>query len=230
MNWQEAQNLENDFWKSIARGLSHPPALLEHLGHLAEALNFVDPRKIAKPTDRLIEIGIGPLGIGSAVMQFPDLKIIGVDPLPKIAVTTSDNLLNAYVQHLAGRIEYIQAQAEKLPFGEGEFDIVVSHNCIDHCESAMDILKEAVRVLKPGGRFILTVNTFSFAGRAKFELMRRLQPKKPIHVQHPWTFTHGRILERLSEFGLEVVAHQGGHGSLIGRARLSRFLTVKKAV
>ena len=107
MSWKDAQILENEFWESMARGQASPPGLLEHLGDLASALNFVNPDKLPRGANKLLEIGIGPLGIGSAVMYFPSLEIIGLDPLPKISFTVRDNLLDQYVQRLIGNVQYV---------------------------------------------------------------------------------------------------------------------------
>lgn len=112
----------------MARGQASPPGLLEHLGELAQALNFINPDKLAADANKLLDIGIGPLGIGSAAMYFPSLEITGLDPLPRIPFTTRDNLLNQYVQQLISRVQYVQSPEEELPFEEGEFDIVVSSN------------------------------------------------------------------------------------------------------
>lgn len=227
MSWKDAQILENEFWESMALGQASPPGLLEHLGDLASALNFVNPDQLPTGANKLLEIGIGPLGIGSAVMYFPGLDIIGLDPLPKISFTVRDNLLDQYVQRLIGNVKYVQSAGEKLPFEDGEFDIVVSSNCIDHCKSPMLILDEAVRVLKSGGAFLLTVNTFSRIGRIKFEMERRYRPMT-VHSMHPWSFTHSQILKMVADLGFEVISQQGYKNSIAGRMRLSRFFLLKK--
>jgi ubiquinone/menaquinone biosynthesis C-methylase UbiE len=48
-----------------------------------------------------------------------------------------------------------QAKAEALPFGDNEFDVVVSFGVLDHMmkESAQQTFDEVRRVLKPGGLF-----------------------------------------------------------------------------
>lgn len=47
-----------------------------------------------------------------------------------------------------------------LPFPDNEFDAVVSLANLEHMERPEKILKEIKRVLKPGGRLILTAPTF----------------------------------------------------------------------
>ena len=47
-----------------------------------------------------------------------------------------------------------------LPFLDNEFDAVVSLANLEHMQNPEKILKEIIRVLKPGGRLILTAPTF----------------------------------------------------------------------
>jgi SAM-dependent methyltransferase len=45
----------------------------------------------------------------------------------------------------------IDAQGERLPFSDGTFDIVYSANVLEHTTDPLQVLREAVRVLKRGG-------------------------------------------------------------------------------
>ena len=51
---------------------------------------------------------------------------------------------------VAGRV----ADAESLPYGDGEFDLVVGHAVLHHIPDVELTLREVLRVLKPGGRFV----------------------------------------------------------------------------
>jgi SAM-dependent methyltransferase len=44
---------------------------------------------------------------------------------------------------------------ENLPFGEGVFDALLSHEVIEHVEDDRKAIREMARVLKPGGRLVL---------------------------------------------------------------------------
>jgi SAM-dependent methyltransferase len=44
----------------------------------------------------------------------------------------------------------------RLPFADGEFDVVVGINFLEHLEDDAEFVREMARVLKPGGTFILT--------------------------------------------------------------------------
>lgn len=45
----------------------------------------------------------------------------------------------------------VNARGESLPFPDGHFDIVYSSNVLEHTDDPARVLREAVRVLKPGG-------------------------------------------------------------------------------
>jgi SAM-dependent methyltransferase len=59
--------------------------------------------------------------------------------------------------------------AAPLPFEDGRFDVVVSTEGIEHLENAFSFLRELRRVLRPGGRLVLTTpNTVMLRSRVRF--------------------------------------------------------------
>jgi SAM-dependent methyltransferase len=58
------------------------------------------------------------------------------------------------------RLRFLPAVAERLPFGDGSFDLVVSTTSFDHWSDQLAGLRECARVLVPGGRLVL-VDQFS---------------------------------------------------------------------
>ena len=51
----------------------------------------------------------------------------------------------------------MNAAGEHLPFPDRSFDLILSHEVIEHVQSDVDAIREMVRVLKPGGRAVIFV-------------------------------------------------------------------------
>jgi SAM-dependent methyltransferase len=50
-------------------------------------------------------------------------------------------------------VDFLPAQAEKLPFADGEFDFVWVFDVLEHVENPERMLREIARVVRPGGGF-----------------------------------------------------------------------------
>lgn len=71
---------------------------------------------------------------------------------------------NLYVQrHRAhAHCRFVQGCAEDMPFEDGFFDAIVSHDTLEHVRSLRDTLRECRRVLKHGGYAFLVFPSFNF--------------------------------------------------------------------
>ncbi|HXN50692.1 MAG TPA: class I SAM-dependent methyltransferase [Candidatus Acidoferrum sp.] len=59
----------------------------------------------------------------------------------------------------------VQGDAQKLPFADASFDVVISCETIEHLPDAQSALNEMHRVARPGGRlFLTTPNYLNFMG------------------------------------------------------------------
>ncbi len=76
-------------------------------------------------------------------------EIIGVD--------TVEGIETFFAENFAGKpIHYQQMDAYRLAFDDASFDTVVIANSLHHLNSPLSVLAEMQRVLKPGGRFIIS--------------------------------------------------------------------------
>ncbi|MDE7129687.1 MAG: class I SAM-dependent methyltransferase, partial [Alistipes sp.] len=56
----------------------------------------------------------------------------------------------------ADNVEFVRSKVPPLPFENGRFDCVISFQVIEHIGRDQDFVREVYRVLRPGGRFIVT--------------------------------------------------------------------------
>jgi SAM-dependent methyltransferase len=64
--------------------------------------------------------------------------------------------------HARGLKKVIQSTADTLPFADGSFDLVTALDVIEHIDDDLGVLREIKRVLRPGGRLLLTVPAYRF--------------------------------------------------------------------
>ncbi|MGI4945488.1 MAG: class I SAM-dependent methyltransferase [Janthinobacterium lividum] len=115
---------------------------------------------------RVLELGIGP----ALNLPFygPDVTaVIGIDPSPQ--------LLAMAEQKRGGQpfdVQLIEGSAEALPLSSGSIDTVVTTWTLCTVPSAPQVLAEARRVLKPGGKLL-----FAEHGRAPGKVVARWQDR-----------------------------------------------------
>ena len=103
--------------------------------------------------ERVLDVGCGS---GTLVLlikaRHPECDVVGVDPDKKILNIARKKLVKNNV-----RVDLIQAFAEKLPFDDLSFDVVVSALTFHHLptEIKKQALREIYRVLKSDGRLLL---------------------------------------------------------------------------
>jgi ubiquinone/menaquinone biosynthesis C-methylase UbiE len=129
-----------------------------------------------------------------------------------VATDLNEDMIDCAKQKLASAtgIEWRQADASALPFGDGEFDAVVCQFGIMFVPDKQAAMREARRVLKPGGTFLFNVwGTFSqnpFA-RIAHETIASFFPKDPPNFYLvPFGFNDRPTIQRmLEEAGFEAV-------------------------
>jgi ubiquinone/menaquinone biosynthesis C-methylase UbiE len=93
---------------------------------------------------RVLDIGCGPRGS----LEWADMasERIGLDPLANkyLKLGASDH-----------KMRYLSAHSESIPFPDGYFDVVCSFNSLDHVSDLKATIAEIIRVVKPGGLFLL---------------------------------------------------------------------------
>ncbi len=173
--------------------------------------------------ERLLDVGTGT-GVVAITAARAGAVVTGLDLTPALLDAARHN---AEVARVA--VDWREGDAEDLPFEDASFDLVGCHNVIDHCERPDAVLREAVRVLKPGAPLVITLNTFSRVGRLKFECNRRLHPRDELFVEHPWSYTSESFEHLALGFGLVTRKAWGARVTWLGRSGLSGFVFSKPA-
>lgn len=192
------------------------------------------------------------------------LKMIAAGAEERIRGQTLENGcgVGMYVEHLAAfggivtGLEYdyqraadarsrsdriINAAGEKLPFPSNHFDLILSHEVLEHVQNDAQAVAEMVRVLKVGGRAVIFVpnrwypfETHGIYWRGKYHfgnkplvnyLPRKWRDKLAPHVE---VYTHQdlmRLFEGLPVSFVERTVIFGAYDNIIARlGRIGKFL------
>jgi SAM-dependent methyltransferase len=152
-------------WEPVLRAGGHYPGdVLELLGEAEPAPDYLGRRwqqaraevvRVAREGDLgnpgfftgtvVVDIGPGPLGFPDAC---PARVSIGVDPLA--AQYAAHGLLLPDSPAV-----YLSAGAERMPLVAASADVVLARDSLDYVDDPEQVLREARRILRPGGSLIL---------------------------------------------------------------------------
>jgi ubiquinone/menaquinone biosynthesis C-methylase UbiE len=119
------------------------------------AIGLLDEVTVAlagSPPDRILDIGTGTgTLVKTAAGRWPAARIVGVDGSTGMLAAARRGASAALPSAALGRIEWQAALAERLPFQDGSFDLVVSSFVLQLVLDRPAALREARRVVRPGG-------------------------------------------------------------------------------
>jgi 2-polyprenyl-6-hydroxyphenyl methylase/3-demethylubiquinone-9 3-methyltransferase len=140
--------INNEFYDTLGsgwlKGCDHPVALLRAENKIR--IPWVR-REIAKRFDgpiSLLDIGCGAGLLTNALAK--EHRVTGID-------LSEGSLEVARSSDETKTVDYRIANAYDLPFGDACFDVVSAMDVLEHVEEPNRLIREAARVLKPGGSF-----------------------------------------------------------------------------
>jgi len=140
---------------------------------LMASLGCGNPTALAelKPGETVLDLGSGG-GIDvllSARRVGPTGKVYGLDMTDEMLALARDNQRTAGVEN----VEFLKGEIEDIPLPDNSVDVIIS-NCVINLSADKDqVLEEAFRVLKPGGR--LAVSDIVVRGEVPREIRRNVE-------------------------------------------------------
>lgn len=132
----------------------------------------------------VLDVGCGTGETMSFVKKLnPKAKVWGIDPSP-VGVAFAKG---------RGHKQVIIAKAEKLPFEKNKFDTVLILDVLEHISNRVGVLKEIKRVLKPGGKVLITGPGLQF-----------IWSKHDTEQGHLIRFTRHQLRKLAKDAGLQV--------------------------
>jgi demethylmenaquinone methyltransferase/2-methoxy-6-polyprenyl-1,4-benzoquinol methylase len=132
-------------------------ALPSRYDELSAALSFwQDPRwrralvDELQPRDgqRILDVATGTGMVAAELRRRADCSVVGVDQSAQMLARAR----RRFAAVPAGRVELIEAQAERLPFADASFDGLTFTYLLRYVDDPPATLSELARVVKPGGR------------------------------------------------------------------------------
>jgi arsenite methyltransferase len=161
--------------RAWAEDLDYPPELANVPDNAVESFaGIANPFSLGRlaPGERVLDVGsgAGTDSLIAAQMVGEAGHVTGIDMTP--AMLTKARAVAAEMG--VDNVDFVESEAEQLPFPDNSFDVVISNGVIDLIPDKDAVFSELHRVLVPGGRIqvadVTIQNPVSAEGRRNIDL------------------------------------------------------------
>lgn len=121
---------------------------------------------------RVLDVGCGPGDLTERFVKEVGADVKAIDVSPRMVELSRARGIDAQV-----------ADAEQLPFADGEFDCVFAGWVLYHVPNLDQAIAECARVLRPGGRLVAS-SYFEDNMSELWELIEGVAPRDPLSFNH----------------------------------------------
>lgn len=142
--------INNDFYDTLKEdwytATDHPIALLRRENAARIPWISEEIKREGKNSDsHVLDIGCGG-GFLTNELGLQGYSVTGID-------LSESSLAIARKYDVTKKVNYLKADAYSLPFPDQSFDVVCAMDILEHVDNPQQLIKEASRVLRPGGLF-----------------------------------------------------------------------------
>ncbi|WP_254531453.1 SAM-dependent methyltransferase [Natrinema gelatinilyticum] len=172
-------------------------------------------------TDTVLDIGTGRGGFPTHVAAEYGAEVHGIDIDPQHVSEAEEN---ARKRGVSESTEFSIGNYHDIPYPDGTFDAVSGIETVCHSERKERVLEEVRRVLKPGGRLMISDG---FVGRP---VLTESEAAKLRTVLDGWAvpdFAHvGEFRDALEDLGFANVTFDDHYEQIIPSSRRQRWLSI----
>jgi SAM-dependent methyltransferase len=181
----ELKTRQREMWASFAPTAAFTTPVAAHLVEFAEV----------KPGEAVLDVGTGT-GVVAITAARVGASVTGIDLTPALLEVARENARIAEMT----TTQWFEGDAERLPFPDGQFDVVVSQFGHMFAPRPDVAVAEMRRVLKPAGRIAFaTWPPEHFVGRLFAFIGRNSPPPPPGASPPPQWGNPGIVAERLGD-------------------------------
>ena len=161
--------------RAWAEDLQYPAELADvPQGAVESFAGVANPWQLGRlsPGERVLDLGsgAGTDSLIAAQMVGEQGRVTGIDMTPEML----SKARAAAAEMGAVNVDFVESEAERLPFPDDSFDVVISNGVIDLIPDKDAVFAELSRVLVPGGRIqiadVTIQNPVSAEGRRNIDL------------------------------------------------------------